>query len=44
MKTNKTKILFIGPVPPPKVKVSNNELSTKQLLESYLKNQFDIIF
>ena len=41
MKTNKTKILFIGPVPPP---YSGPELSTKQLLESDLKNQFDIIF
>ena len=30
MKTNKTKILFIGPVPPP---YSGPELSTKQLLE-----------
>ena len=38
---NKAKVLFIGPFPPP---YSGPELSTKQLLESDLKNQFDIIF
>ncbi|PWK18009.1 glycosyltransferase family 4 protein [Xanthomarina spongicola] len=41
MKDSKTKVLFIGPLPPP---YSGPELSTKQLLESDLKNQFDIIF
>jgi glycosyltransferase involved in cell wall biosynthesis len=41
MKKNKTKVLFIGPFPPP---YSGPELSTKQLLDSDLKNQFDIIF
>jgi glycosyltransferase involved in cell wall biosynthesis len=41
MKKNKIKLLFIGPFPPP---YSGPELSTKQLLESDLKNQFDIIF
>ncbi|WP_431137274.1 glycosyltransferase family 4 protein [Psychroserpens mesophilus] len=37
----KTKVLFIGPLPPP---YSGPELSTKQLLESDLKSHFDIIF
>lgn len=41
MRNSKTKVLFIGPMPPP---YSGPELSTKQLLESDLKNQFDIIF
>lgn len=35
------KVLFIGPLPPP---YSGPELSTKQLLESDLKDQFDIVF
>lgn len=38
---NKTKVLFIGPLPPP---YSGPELSTKQLLDSDLKNQLDILF
>ena len=37
----KNKLLFIGPFPPP---FSGPELSTKQLLESDLRNHFDIIF
>lgn len=41
MSKNKTKVLFIGPLPPP---YSGPELSTKQLLESDLKSYFDIIF
>jgi len=41
MKNNKTKILFIGPLPPP---YSGPELSTKQLLDSDLKTYFDIVF
>ncbi|OUS03483.1 hypothetical protein A9Q86_00800 [Flavobacteriales bacterium 33_180_T64] len=41
MKNKKLKVLFIGPFPPP---YSGPELSTKQLLESDLKNHFDIIF
>ena len=40
MKTNKTKILFIALFLP----LLKSELSTKQLLESDHKNQFDIIF
>ena len=41
MKKNKTKLLFIGPFPPP---YSGPELSSKQLLESDLRNHFNIIF
>lgn len=41
MSKHKTKVLFVGPLPPP---YSGPELSTKQLLESDLKNHFDIIF
>jgi len=41
MKDSKTKVLFIGPLPPP---YSGPELSTKQLLESDLKDYFEIIF
>lgn len=41
MKSNKIKILFIGPLPPP---YSGPELSTKQLLESDLKEYFNISF
>lgn len=41
MKNKKIKLLFIGPLPPP---YSGPELSTKQLLDSELKNHFDIIF
>jgi len=41
MSEKKTKVLFIGPLPPP---YSGPELSTKQLLESDLKSYFDIIF
>jgi glycosyltransferase involved in cell wall biosynthesis len=41
MKNKKTKVLFIGPLPPP---YSGPELSTKQLLGSDLKSYYDIIF
>ncbi|MFT6127345.1 MAG: glycosyltransferase involved in cell wall biosynthesis [Polaribacter sp.] len=41
MKNTKTKVLFIGPLPPP---YSGPELSTKQLLESELKNYYNITF
>ncbi len=39
--SKKIRLLFVGPFPPP---FSGPELSTKQLLESDLKNHFDIIF
>lgn len=41
MNDKKTKVLFVGPLPPP---YSGPELSTKQLLESDLKDHFNIIF